>query len=87
MQDAFDADKARGWIEKTGAGKHAQVCVASQPYGVGKDYEQKGIEPGFATNMKLGQSPLLLSPEDPGSQNCPGPGGNGGEVEFSCGKA
>ena len=36
-------------FEKLMAGKHAQVCVTSPPYGVGKDYEQKGIEPWFAT--------------------------------------
>jgi len=30
-------------------GNKAQMCVTSPPYGVGKDYETKGIEPWFAT--------------------------------------
>lgn len=30
-------------------GQHAQLCVTSPPYGVGKDYEQKGLEPWFGT--------------------------------------
>jgi DNA modification methylase len=28
-------------------GKKAQLCVTSPPYGVGKEYEQKGLEPWF----------------------------------------
>jgi len=36
-------------FEKLMEGKHAQVCVTSPPCGVGKDYEQKGIEPWLAT--------------------------------------
>jgi len=30
-------------------GRKAQLCVTSPPYGVGKDYEKKGIEPWFET--------------------------------------
>jgi len=30
-------------------GQKAQLCVTSPPYGVGKDYEKKGIEPWFET--------------------------------------
>jgi len=36
-------------FEKLMDGRRAQVCVTSPPYGVGKDYEQKGIEPWLAT--------------------------------------
>jgi DNA modification methylase len=28
-------------------GKKAQLCVTSPPYGIGKEYEQKGLEPWF----------------------------------------
>ena len=30
-------------------GQKAQLCVTSPPYGVGKEYEDKGLEPWFAT--------------------------------------
>lgn len=30
-------------------GAHAQLCVTSPPYGVGKDYEKKGLDPWFET--------------------------------------
>lgn len=30
-------------------GQHAKLCVTSPPYGVGKDYEKKGLEPWFDT--------------------------------------
>jgi DNA modification methylase len=30
------------------SGERAQVCVTSPPYGVGKEYERRGIEPWFA---------------------------------------
>jgi len=30
-------------------GQKAQLCITSPPYGVGKDYEKKGIEPWFET--------------------------------------
>jgi DNA modification methylase len=30
-------------------GKRAKLCVTSPPYGVGKEYEQKGLEPWFNT--------------------------------------
>ncbi|MEW5818237.1 MAG: ParB N-terminal domain-containing protein, partial [Spirochaetota bacterium] len=36
-------------FEKLMDGRRAQVCVTSPPYDVGKDYEQKGIEPWLAT--------------------------------------
>ena len=36
-------------LEQLMAGKQAQLCVTSPPYGVGKDYEEKGIESWFET--------------------------------------
>jgi len=36
-------------FEKLMEGKTAQVAVTSPPYGVGKEYEKKGIEPWFET--------------------------------------
>lgn len=35
-------------------GRKAQLCVTSPPYGVGKDYEKKGIEPCVDFQIKLG---------------------------------
>ncbi|MCL2087414.1 MAG: hypothetical protein FWH05_07470 [Oscillospiraceae bacterium] len=34
-------------FEKLLQGQKAQLCVTSPPYGVGKEYEQKGLEPWF----------------------------------------
>jgi DNA modification methylase len=36
-------------FEKLMNGQKAQLCVTSPPYGVGKDYEKKGLEPWFET--------------------------------------
>jgi hypothetical protein len=36
-------------FEKLMNGKKATLCVTSPPYGVGKEYEKKGIEPWFET--------------------------------------
>jgi len=36
-------------FERLMDGQRAQLCVTSPPYGVGKEYEQKGIEPWFET--------------------------------------
>lgn len=36
-------------MQKLMDGKTAQMCVTSPPYGVGKDYEEKGIDPWFDT--------------------------------------
>lgn len=36
-------------FEKLMAGAHAQLTVTSPPYGVGKSYEEKGIQPWFDT--------------------------------------
>jgi len=43
--DTTDADT----FEKLMDGQKAQLCVTSPPYGVGKEYEQKGLEPWFET--------------------------------------
>ena len=36
-------------FEKLMNGQKAQLCVTSPPYGVGKEYEQQGLEPWFDT--------------------------------------
>jgi DNA modification methylase len=43
--DTTDADT----FEKLLDGQKAQLCVTSPPYGVGKEYEEKGLEPWFET--------------------------------------
>jgi hypothetical protein len=43
--DSTNADD----IEKLMDGQKAQLCVTSPPYGVGKEYETRGLEPWFET--------------------------------------